>query len=114
MSVYTVRHTDDGWRVTKFDQDLNVESSYTVRGTTCECPQAARGYCRHLDILSSFQAMDRVNTGWFLNFDSGDWLPPLDTGEPPPSPVPDGSRKSGALPSPSGFVFDKVEGIRRV
>ena len=113
MSVYTVRSISDGWRVTKFDGDLNVESSYAVHGTLCECPQASRGYCRHIEILGIFQAASRIDTGWFLDYDKGgEWLPPLKTGEPTSAPVP-GELKARPASSP-GFQFQGVEGIRRI
>jgi hypothetical protein len=118
MSVYTVRAFEHGWRVTKFDSDLNVESSYAMldepKGVACECPQAARGHCRHIDILGMFQAEGRVNSGWFLDLDSGEWVPPIESGEPPPAPVPDEERKPKKLAPSSGFHFEGVERIRRI
>lgn len=95
----TDSHTN--YRITKFDDDFNVESSYLVSLTNCECPQGNKPTCRHRKMLPQFLVTKRVDSQWFLNYDTGEWRQdhvgtyveePLAAAPPvaaePPEPVP--------------------------
>ncbi len=79
-NLYNLRTIPSGWQVTKFDDDFNVESSYEMTQDDelrCGCPAGARPTCRHRQMFS--QLSDRVDTAWFLDFDTRAWVDP--TGE---------------------------------
>ena len=99
MSLYTMRSVDEGWRITKFTDELNVESVYTLRPQdntiVCDCPRSSVGDCRHLHIWQQFFETERVNQGWFYNYDTGDWLPPLEPAALPPPQVAGEVEQSG-------------------
>jgi len=79
-SLYNLRTIPSGFQVTKFDDDFNVESSYEMTQDSevrCGCPAGARPTCRHRQMFS--QLRDRVDTAWFLDFDTRAWVDP--TGE---------------------------------
>lgn len=70
-ALYNLRSAGEAsWRVTKFDEDLNVESSYTVSSTACECPAGQRpGYvCRHRQMLPQLWKINDLAA--FLDFDT--------------------------------------------
>lgn len=64
------------FRITKFDGDMNVESSYIVHGSNliCNCPAGVRPSCRHRDMLPKFIARGAVNTMWMFDFDRSGWV----------------------------------------
>lgn len=80
-AVYNYRGSPSAGIVTKFDDDLNIESSYTIEITDgklrCGCPAGARPSCRHRQMFT--QLRERMNTAWFLDFDTRQWVDP--TGE---------------------------------
>ncbi len=82
MSLYNMKSSDDGFIITKFDDDLNVESSYEYHVMTngadvCHCPAGQRPSCRHRQMFPLLQT--RVDSAWFLDFDTRAWVDP--TGE---------------------------------
>jgi hypothetical protein len=79
MTLYNCRTDLDGYRITKFDSDMNVESSYHCTDTTCDCPAGQRPMCRHREMLPAFIGRGAVDKGWFLNYDEGGWY---EFGEP--------------------------------
>lgn len=62
------------YRITKFDEDLNPESSYIVHNEVCECPAGIRDTCRHRKMLPIM--LPRVDSVWFYCFDDGKWYDP--------------------------------------
>lgn len=40
----------------------------------CNCPASV--HCRHLKMLESFIVHKRVDTGWIMAYETGEWLPP--------------------------------------
>jgi hypothetical protein len=72
MTLYNAKSTDDGVRITKFTDDLNVESSYIVSRSSCDCPAGVRDTCRHRQMLPSF--VERIDTPWFLDWDNRRWF----------------------------------------
>lgn len=82
MTLYNLRTTETAFKITKFDSDLNPESSYDISRSgsyewTCTCPASHRSTCRHRQMVPLM--VDRVDTGWFYNFDSKLWVDPLGT-----------------------------------
>lgn len=59
------------YRITKFDEDLNPESSYIVHNEVCECPAGVRPTCRHRVMLPIM--LPHVDTEWFYNYDNATW-----------------------------------------
>lgn len=71
------------YRITKFDDDLNPESSYLVHHEVCECPAGTRNTCRHRQMLPLM--LDRVDSSWFYCFDDKQWYDPTgEAGAPAP------------------------------
>jgi hypothetical protein len=61
-------------QITKFDGDFAIEASYLVGPKTCECPGFTKaGRCRHLQMRAMFRAQRRVDSDWFLAFDTREW-----------------------------------------
>jgi hypothetical protein len=82
MSLYKMNSFPGWYRCVKFDDDLNVESIYDMpvygRRVGCPCFQGNRETCRHRTMVGIFEAVARVNTGWFLDFDKNTWHKPLE------------------------------------
>lgn len=65
--------------ITKFDEDLNIESTYGVSEVACECPQGHKATCRHRKMLPIFfnDRAIRLDTTWFLDYDTRQWHEPF-------------------------------------
>lgn len=74
MSLYNIKENGHGYEITKFDEDLNPEATYTTGEVHCGCKAGQRPTCRHRQMLPLFQLTGRVNTGWFYEFEDGRWL----------------------------------------
>lgn len=82
-TYYKVKHLNDpslskeSVQITKFNQDLEVESSYPMnfienaRGGyyDCQCP-ASKFDCRHKSILKAFQAAGEIDGERFYCFET--------------------------------------------
>lgn len=75
MTYYNAFTTSEGTRMTKWDEGLNILSSYVLTQYGCSCP--AHGYCRHREMLNHFILYDKVDTDWFLNYETGYWERPV-------------------------------------
>ncbi|TXH43033.1 MAG: hypothetical protein E6Q97_34820 [Desulfurellales bacterium] len=73
MTLYNIKTEDNQFRITKFDNDLNVDSSYLVSEDACECPAGVRSTCRHRQMLSTFLACDAVDQPMFWDFENHTW-----------------------------------------
>ena len=73
-TLYNCRHSGDQFRITKFDTDMNVQSSYLCTETECECPAGARHSCRHRDMLPRFIERSMVDQPWMYDYDRGGWV----------------------------------------
>jgi hypothetical protein len=73
MSLYNAKKVESTLRITKFDDDLDVESSYITSPSTCECPAGVRDSCRHRQMLPVFIGAKRIDKPWFLDFDTDEW-----------------------------------------
>src|SRR5882762_5890006 len=74
MSLYNCRHADGKYRITKFDEHMNVEASYIVSRLECDCPAGKRPTCRHRQMLPKFLQRGTVGTNWWYDFDRGGWV----------------------------------------
>jgi hypothetical protein len=83
MSTYNLKTDSPAFRITKFDDDLNVAASYRVSPTECECPQwvERQRTCRHMKMLPLME--DRADTDWYLDYDKGTWSQPFEPLPPP-------------------------------
>jgi hypothetical protein len=81
MSLYNLRSSDGDWRITKFDNDLNPESSYLVSAEACECPAGVRPTCRHRQMLPKLLAAGAEDSPMFYDFDHDQFLAPATTEE---------------------------------
>lgn len=81
MSLYNLKSDDGQWRITKFDNGLNVESSYLTSLEGCECPAGARPTCRHRTMLPRMLNVGAENSGMFYDFDADQFLEPLSDAE---------------------------------
>lgn len=99
-AVYNIKSTPNGWQVNKFDDDFNLESSYEMTQsdgqTRCGCPAGARPTCRHRQMFPMLSL--RVDSPWFLDFDTRQWVDP--TGEAGP----EGFSKSDSPLDPQGSL----------
>lgn len=77
MILYNLKTEAETFRITKFDDDLNPESSYLVSTIACECPQGHKPKCRHRTMLPLM--LDRVDSAWFYCFDDKRWYDPTGT-----------------------------------
>jgi hypothetical protein len=107
--LYNCRHDGDQYRITKFDQHLNVESSYLCDEHTCECPAGVRPRCRHREMLPLFIKREAIGSSWWLDYDRGGWVQMADDPEPEikiPEPIKAGEVTFVAhLPKPSWRRF---------
>ena len=80
-SLYNCRTIPHGYRMVKFDQLLNVESTYDMPlfngHIGCSCFQASRPTCRHRDMIERFITAQAIDTGRFYDYDGQQWLPAL-------------------------------------
>lgn len=69
MILYNLKTTTEHtFTITKFDDDMNVESSYLVSEIGCSCPQGHKSTCRHRWMLSA--CVPIVDTEFYYCFDS--------------------------------------------
>jgi hypothetical protein len=73
-TLYNCKAAGESYRITKFDNEMNVESSYLCTATTCECPAGKRPHCRHREMLPKFLHRQHVGDEWFFDFDRGGWV----------------------------------------
>lgn len=87
--LYNCRHAGDQYRMTKFNEHLDVESSYLCTTKECDCPAGQRPMCRHREMLPKFLQRGTVGTDWFYDYSRGGWvqmdyepeeMPPLPAG----------------------------------
>lgn len=64
---------EEEYIITKFDNDFNVEATYTTSLSECDCPAGTRDTCRHRTMLPIFLASEHVNDNWFYNYDTHGW-----------------------------------------
>lgn len=77
MTLYNLHSADGQWIITKFDNDLNIESSYAVSDSECACPAGSRPVCRHRTMLPKMLAVGAEDSGMFYNYDSDQFLEPI-------------------------------------
>jgi hypothetical protein len=70
MTLYNLKTDGDQYRITKFTNNLDVESSYLLALSECECPAGSRPTCRHRQMLPEMLAYDMANTNMFYDFET--------------------------------------------
>lgn len=109
-AYYNCRHDGDQYRITKFDPDLNVESTYLCTTDACECPAGQRPTCRHREMLPKFILKDgAIGGNVFYEIASGQWFAndqyddlPADDPEPlPQEPTASAEFGSATIPNPN-------------
>jgi hypothetical protein len=77
MTLYSLKQStpSSDYVYTKFDSDINPQSTYTVSlsGRECSCPAGFRPTCRHRQMLPAFRRRDGINTNLFHDFEAGTW-----------------------------------------
>lgn len=64
MSLYNSKTEGHSLRVTKFDIDLNPESSYLTTAENCECPAGVRSTCRHRQMYPILRTIADLPQFW--------------------------------------------------
>ncbi len=82
MTLYSCRHSGDQYRISKFNDDMNVQSSYLCTETECDCPAGVRPICRHREMLPRFIERKTVDSDWWFDYDRGGWVQ-MGNGEEP-------------------------------
>ena len=72
--LYNCKTDGDQYRITKFTADLEVESSYLLTETECECPAGHRHTCRHRQMLPKFIDRRATRGQWFLDYATDKWI----------------------------------------
>lgn len=72
--LYNCKHAGDEFRITKFNNNMDVESSYLCSFTECDCPAGVRDTCRHRQMLPKFVARKAVDSPWFYDYDRDGWV----------------------------------------
>lgn len=72
--LYNCKTDGDQFRISKFDDLGNVESTYLCSETECQCPAGHRASCRHRIMLPMFIASDKVDSFYFLDFERKGWV----------------------------------------
>ena len=70
MTLYNLKTDGDQYRITKFTNDLDVESSYLLSFSECECPAGSRPSCRHRNMLKDMLAYGITNTDMFYDYET--------------------------------------------
>lgn len=104
-ALYNLRHDGDQYRVTKFDADLNVESSYLMTAEECTCPAGVRTTCRHRQMFPFL--LSKIDSAAFYEFETGHWF----TNEPAPA---DAATASDIAPTPESMPDIKWSSIDSV
>ncbi len=96
-SLYSCRSINAAeYRISKFDADFNLQSSYTMTQEGCDCPQGHKPTCRHRKMLPEFARQGHIGDGWFFDWDTRQWRKPINP-----------SIEPAELPSPSSAVGDE-------
>jgi len=103
MELYSLRKTDTpgAYIITKFNADLEVESSYLLTHDECACPRGRHRTCRHRIMLGVFKQHKHIGDGWFLDYHTRQWLEPSTNHdyEPEIAPEQEQSTVEPVLPS---------------
>lgn len=63
---------------TKFDEHLNVQSTYLLDHGECACPRGQQGHsqCRHRKMIGIFKQAKHIDDGWLFDWHTRQWAPP--------------------------------------
>lgn len=71
------------YRMVKFDGDFNVIDIHVLRKRSaiarfdCNCWHKNKHICRHRNMIELFILENKVDNGWFYDWDTGQWALPL-------------------------------------
>lgn len=106
MTIYNLRTTELGFRITKFTDDVEVEATYELRSEgqkwLCSCPAGPRPTCKHRKMLLRMQ--DHVDDGWFYDYERQNWRRPLVIDEASDTPDHSSAPGNGAEPTVSHSI----------
>lgn len=74
MTYYNCKRDGDLYRITKFTEDMDVESSYLTSHEACGCPAGHRSVCRHRIMLPRFIAHEATEGQYFFDYDASKWI----------------------------------------
>ena len=83
LDYYHIRSAPSGsYRITKLDQDYEVEGSYELLPTnhnhfSCSCPAGHKPSCRHREMLPNFIKANHIDDGWMLVWQTRKWAQPI-------------------------------------
>jgi hypothetical protein len=90
MTLYNIFTERNGFRVAKWDNWFNVEASYLVTATDCNCPSRIKP-CKHVAMVGVAKALKTIDTQMFLDPETCQWVGfiPKDqfTEQPPKRPA---------------------------
>lgn len=79
---YNLRRMPDGYRMAKFDKLFALDAVYNIKFSrgrfSCDCPASNKPNCKHREMIPTFVTSRKVDTGYFLCYDTGDWHPPVE------------------------------------
>ena len=87
MTLYNLKSSDGQWRITKFTNDLDVESSYITSLQECECPAGSRPTCRHRQMLPKMLNVGAEDSAMFYDFEHDQFLEPITNNEEDTQPA---------------------------
>lgn len=107
MILYNLRIVESTYRITKFDDDMNVESSYLVSDQACECPQGHKPTCRHRKMLPALLPI--VDTEEFYCYDNRMYYGIEGLGHAKPKSGATARESEGAMPTIASYVEIKED-----
>ena len=109
--LYTCRSAGEQYQITKLDANLDVESSYLVSATECQCPSFERRQtCRHLTMLPRFIARKHVGDSWAHDFERNGWYRIAEDSDDVGLPA-DALAELAAIPSVTVLGLDNLEAV---
>lgn len=102
MTLYNLKTDGDHYRITKFDNDLEVESSYLTSESECTCPAGHRPTCRHRQMLPILLAEGICDKPAFYSFEKQEFYWAANQFDEPEITMPSEVESSYELSVPEG------------
>lgn len=77
LNIYTVLSgTPENWTVVKMDREFEHEDTYYVSKhvSVCSCFAGSKSTCRHREMVSIFQAENKVDSREAYDYDKKRWV----------------------------------------
>lgn len=76
--LYQAINGNNAYVVKKFDWEFECLATYELSNGQCNCPRGETGKpCRHQKMLSVFINSGHIGDGYFLNYATKQWIPPV-------------------------------------